>query len=69
MIISIFFTHIIVIILTMDPHPDDRLARIIKMFRAYNGSEETLMSKQKLTEILNKQANINLHHGFNPNIL
>lgn len=49
--------------------PEDRLFRITKMFRAYNCSEETLISKQKLTEILNKQANTNLRHGFNPNIL
>ena len=53
----------------MDPSPEDRLARIVNMFRSYNCSEETLISKQKLTEILNKQANTNLHQGFNPNIL
>ena len=53
----------------MDIHPDDRLARFVKMFKVYNCYEETLISKPKLTEILNKQANINLHHGFNPNIL
>lgn len=53
----------------MDASPEDRLFHITKMFRAYNCSEETLISKPKLTEILNKQANANLRHGFNPSIL
>jgi Ca2+-binding EF-hand superfamily protein len=39
------------------------------MFRSYHCEEETLISKQKLTEILNKQANLNLHQNFSSSII
>ena len=45
------------------------LPRILKMFRFYGCEESTLMSKQKLTDILNKQAKRHLGRNYTPNLI
>jgi acyl-coenzyme A synthetase/AMP-(fatty) acid ligase len=45
------------------------LTKVIRMFKHYGCSEETLLTKQRLSEILNKQAAINLHSKFSPIII
>lgn len=43
--------------------------RVLRMFKHYGCDEQTLLTKQKLIEILNKQATINLHRNFNSSII
>jgi hypothetical protein len=51
-------------------HEDsDNLAQILRMFKAYNCHEETLLTRDELSRILNKQANSKLNRDFSPQII
>ena len=39
------------------------------MFKSYNCNEDSLLTKDELTSILNKQANNRLNHDFKPQII
>ena len=47
----------------------DNLAQILRMFKVHNCHEETLLTKEELQKILDKQANYKLNHDFNGQII
>ena len=52
----------------MEEH-NDNLAQILKMFKSHGCHEESLLTKEELTKMLNKQANNKLRRDFNPIII
>jgi Ca2+-binding EF-hand superfamily protein len=53
----------------MEAQDNDGQSKVIQMFKYYDCLDSTLVSKQKFIYILNKQANIHLHHNFSPSIV
>lgn len=53
---------------TMDQE-NDNLTRIVRMFQAYNCNQDTLLTRDELSDILDQQAKRKLGRPFNQQIV